>query len=198
MLLRAPVFKAYARLFDVDLSEVRLALADHPSLSAFFVRRLEPDARPFPDDPHALPSPVDCVLQASDPVTAGSVLQAKGRPYPLSELLGGAAQGAELEGGHAWTLYLGPRDYHRIHAPIDCRLSSVHWFPGARYSVNPKELAKRPRVLSINERCVLRLEGDDGPLWLACVGALNVGRIPRRRSRARWRRRPVGGALLTR
>jgi phosphatidylserine decarboxylase len=175
--LRAPVFKAYARLFGVDLSEVRLALADHPSLAAFFVRRLEPDARSFPSDAEALPSPVDGVLQASDRVRAGSVLQAKGRPYSLSELLCGAAEDVDLEGGHAWTLYLGPRDYHRIHAPIDCRLSAVHWFAGARYSVHPKVLAKRSRVLSINERCVLRLDGADGPLWLVCVGALNVGRI---------------------
>ena len=175
--LRAPVFKSYARLTGADLSEMRLALEDHPSLSAFFVRRLKPDVRSFPSDADVLPSPVDGRLQAMDTVNAGSVLQAKGRPYPLRELLCGAADDVDLEGGHAWTLYLGPRDYHRIHAPIDCRLSSVHWFPGARYSVNPKVLASRSRVLSVNERCVLRLEDGSAPLFLVCVGALNVGRI---------------------
>jgi phosphatidylserine decarboxylase len=176
--LRAPIFRAFARWSGADLSEVRLELEDHPSLGAFFVRRLREGARRYPDDPDLLPSPVDGTLQSFGHIRAGELLQAKGRPYPVGELLEGAA--GELEGGHYWTVYLGPRDYHRIHSPIDGILREVRWFPGARYSVNPRVLARRGRVLSINERAVLRLEESierTTTLFLVAVGALNVGRI---------------------
>lgn len=183
--LRAPVYRSYARATGADLSEVRLALADHPSLGAFFIRRLKDGARPFPGDPTLLPSPVDGRVQQVSPIERGTVLQAKGRPYAVAELLGDERAAAELEGGHAWTLYLSPSDYHRIHCPLDARLARLAWLPGALHSVAPKVLARRPKVLSINERAVLRLEcplpagapGHWGVCYLVAVGALNVGRI---------------------
>ncbi|HVS08439.1 MAG TPA: archaetidylserine decarboxylase [Planctomycetota bacterium] len=175
--LRAPVYRAYGRHFGVDLSELRLPLEEHPSFGAFFVRRLREGARPFPPDPSVLPSPADGYLQSLDSIRDGSVLQAKGRPYAVRELLAGAGEDLELEGGHAWTIYLSPRDYHRVHSPEDSALAEVRWVRGARYSVDPRVLARRPRVLSINERAVLRLEGANGTLLLVMVGALNVGRI---------------------
>lgn len=175
--LRAPVYRAWARTFGIDLSEMRLALADHPTLGAFFVRRLKPGVRPLPEDPALLPAPCDGTLQACDRIARGSILQAKGRPYDLAELLGPTAQDVDLEGGQAWTIYLSPRDYHRVHAPIEARLAAVAWIPGDKLSVAPRVLARRPKVLSINERAVLRLEGPRGPLFLVMVGALNVGRI---------------------
>ena len=175
--LRAPVYRAYARATGAELSELRLALADHPSLGAFFIRRLKDGARSFPSDASILPSPVDGRVQSICPIERGSVLQAKGRPYSLDELLGDVRHAAEFEGGHAWTIYLSPRDYHRIHSPVDGALSALRWMPGSLYSVAPKVLARRAKVLSINERAVLRLETDHGPFTLVAVGALNVGRI---------------------
>jgi phosphatidylserine decarboxylase len=175
--LRAPIYRGFARMTGADLSEVRLALADHPSLGAFFVRRLKDGARTFPADPAVLPSPVDGTVQSFGEIRDGTILQAKGRPYAVRELLNGAGDEFPLEGGYAWTLYLGPRDYHRIHSPVDAELADLRWFPGARYSVNPKVLERRERVLSINERAVMRLDGSTGPLFLVAVGALNVGRI---------------------
>lgn len=175
--LRAPLYRTWARAYDVDLSEPRLDLADHPSLGAFFVRRLKPGLRPLPEDPALLPSPCDGRLQACDSIERGTILQAKGRPYPVAELLGPPAAGLDLEGGRAWTIYLSPRDYHRVHSPIAARLGAVAWLPGDLFSVAPAVLARRARVLSINERAVLRLDGARGPLFLVMVGALNVGRI---------------------
>ena len=175
--LRAPVYRAYARATGAELSELRLALADHPSLGAFFIRRLKDGARVFPSDASILPSPVDGRVQSLCAIERGSVLQAKGRPYSVEELLGDARSANEVDGGHAWTIYLSPRDYHRIHSPVDGALSSLSWIPGSLYSVAPKVLARRPKVLSINERAVLRLETDRGPFFLVAVGALNVGRI---------------------
>jgi phosphatidylserine decarboxylase len=175
--LRAPLFRAYARAYDVNLDEVRLPLQEHPSFAAFFVRRLVDGARSFPEDARVLPSPCDGTLQSLDVLRAGTLLQAKGRPYPLRELLGGVASDVEFEGGTAWTIYLSPRDYHRVHAPVDGELVEVAWLPGARYSVAPKVLAARERVFSINERCVMRIESAFGTLMYVMVGALNVGRI---------------------
>jgi phosphatidylserine decarboxylase len=175
--VRAPIYRAYARAYGVDLSELRLALEEHPSFGAFFVRRLREGARPLPSDPRALPSPCDGKLQSLDRVERGSILQAKGRPYEVSELLGRSAAGVELEGGWAWTIYLSPRDYHRVHSPVDARLAALEWMRGELHSVGPRVLERRAKVLSINERAVLRLERGGEPLFLVMVGALNVGRI---------------------
>jgi phosphatidylserine decarboxylase len=175
--LRAPIYRAYARAYGVELDQLRLALADHPSFGAFFVRRLREGARPLPDDPRLLFSPCDGTLQALDRIERGTILQAKGRPYPVAELLGPLSSGFELEGGCAWTIYLSPRDYHRVHSPVAGRLARVAWIPGDLLSVGPRVLARREKVLSVNERSVLRLEDDGRALALVMVGALNVGRI---------------------
>jgi phosphatidylserine decarboxylase len=175
--LRAPVYRAYARAYGVDLTELRLALEEHPSFGAFFVRRLRDGARPLPPDLRVLPSPCDGRLQALDRVERGSILQAKGRPYEVAELLGELGSDERLEGGWAWTIYLSPRDYHRVHCPLPARLGALEWASGELYSVGPRMLERRTKVLSINERAILRLDGEGGPLFLVMVGALNVGRI---------------------
>lgn len=178
--LRAPVYRGYARFTGADLAEVRLDLADFPSLGAFFVRELRTGARPIDTDPAALVSPVDGRVQSVGPIERGTVLQAKGRTYAVEELTGGLEKGfekpLELEGGFAWTIYLSPRDYHRIHAPLTATLTAARWIPGDRFSVAPAVLDRR-RVLDVNERAVLRLESASGTFLLVLVGALNVGRI---------------------
>ena len=167
----------YAKQYGVDLAELRLALEEHPSLAAFFVRRLREGARTFCAEPGSLAAPCDGTVQAVDQIQDGMVLQAKGRPYAVKEILGETLTPASLEGGSAWTIYLSPRDYHRVHAPVAGQLEQVRWLGGARFSVAPKVLLARPKVLSVNERAVLRLASEHGPLYLVMVGALNVGRI---------------------
>jgi len=174
--LRRPLYRGFARFTGADLSEVRGPLGEFPSLGAFFVRRLEPTARPVDADPTSLVSPVDGRVQTLCPIEHDTILQAKGHAYRVRDLLAGVGSDVPLEGGFAWTLYLGPKDYHRIHCPEDAQLTEAHWVPGCRYSVAAGVLARR-RVLDINERCVLRLESERGPLILVLVGALNVGRI---------------------
>ena len=174
--LRPTVYKTYARLTGADLGDMRGHLKDHACLGAFFVRRLREGARPIDSDPASMPSPVDSMVQALSAVTEGSVIEAKGRTYPIRDLLGGVGEELDLEGGHQFTLYLGPKDYHRIHSPLDARLVESRHIAGERYSVQPSVLAKR-RVLPINERVVLRLESERGPFFMVLVGALIVGRI---------------------
>jgi phosphatidylserine decarboxylase len=175
-LFRRSAYRAYARATGADLDEVRLPLETFPSLAHFFVRELKPGARPIDPTPDALVSPVDGTVQAIERIERGSTLQAKGRAYAVDELLAGLRGSVELEDGHAWTVYLSPRDYHRIHAPEDCTVAEIAWVPGARYSVQPSVLARRD-VLAINERVVLRLDSCHGPFFLVLVGALNVGRM---------------------
>ena len=175
--LRKPVFRTYCALTGADAGEARGPLGGYPSLGAFFVRRLAEGARPLAADPGSVPSPADATLQAVNQIESGTLLQAKGRPYAVSELLAGMDAGLELEGGLAITLYLSPRDYHRVHAPADCHLGALAWVAGSRYSVQPSVLLRHARVLSVNERAVLRLETERGPCLLVMVGALNVGRI---------------------
>lgn len=174
--LRGPVYRAYCRFTGADPSEARGPLEIYPSLGAFFVRRLVDGARPIAEGDEWLASPVDGRFQTIGEVHEGSVLQAKGRDYPVRQMLAGVGEDIDLDGGSALTIYLSPRDYHRIHSPADVRLVDARWVPGARYSVAPAVLERRD-VLAINERCVLRLESARGPLFLVLVGALNVGRI---------------------
>ena len=174
--LRAPLYRTYGALTGADLGEMRGTPRDYPSLSAFFVRRLRDGARSFDADPRVLPSPVDAAVQSASPVVAGQVIEAKGRTYALRELLAGVGEDVPLEGGHQFTLYLGPKDYHRIHAPFDARLVEARHVPGRRWSVQPKVLARR-KVLAVNERVVLRLEHSGGTSFMVLVGALIVGRI---------------------
>lgn len=174
--LRAPAYKCYAKLTGADLAEMRGELRDHASLGAFFVRRLRQGVRTIDPDPRRLPSPVDGTIQAASRVEAMAVVEAKGRTYPVRDLLAGVGDDVALEGGHAWTIYLGPKDYHRIHSPLDARLVEARHVVGRRFSVQPRILEKRA-VLATNERVVLRLESEGGPLLMVLVGALIVGRI---------------------
>lgn len=175
--LRRPLIGAYCRATGADPGEAQLEPRGYTSLGAFFVRRLRPGARPVHPDPLVLPSPCDGRIQAVGPIREGSMLQAKGQDYPVRELLAGLGEDVDLEGAHQWTIYLSPRDYHRVHAPEDGALTEVRWVPGERRSVAPKVALRRERLFATNERVVMRLETERGPLLLVMVGALNVGRI---------------------
>ena len=174
--LRGPLYKGYARFTGADLSEIASPLDSHRSLGEFFVRRLKDGARPIDAGADAIVSPCDGTVQASCAVERGSLVQAKGRSYPLEELLGSRSDAEACEGGHAWTIYLSPRDYHRVHAPEACTLTDLRRIAGARFSVAPAVLDAR-LVLPVNERAVFRLETARGVLWMVMVGATNVGRI---------------------
>jgi phosphatidylserine decarboxylase len=174
--LRAPIYRSYARFTGADLSEAAIPLASHRTFTEFFVRRLKAGARPIDPGADAIVSPCDGRLVAAGAIDRGSLLQAKGRTYPLAELLGSEADAEACEGGLAWTIYLSPRDYHRVHAPESCALASIRRIPGARFSVAPSVLDAR-LVLPVNERAVFRLETARGVLWMVMVGATNVGRI---------------------
>ncbi len=176
--LRRFAYRAFARAVGADLDEVELELASYPSLGDFFARKLRPGAREIDPDPQAIISPCDGVIAALGIADAGELVQAKGRNYQLAELVADAALAAQLTGGAYTTIYLSPRDYHRVHTPVDAEVTGYDYLPGALWPVNPRVAARRNALLARNERVVIRMNaGALGAVALVMVGASGVGSI---------------------
>jgi phosphatidylserine decarboxylase len=186
--LRAPAYRAFARVVGANLDEVEDALGMYPSLGDFFARRLRPGVRPVaPDGPIM---PCDGVIAARGTATDGTLIQAKGKTYQLAELVADDELGARFRGGDYITIYLSPRDYHRVHAPVGGRLVRYEYLPGALWPVNPRVADRRERLLSRNERVVIRIDaGKLGTVVVVMVGAAGVGNIRLRHApdSATWR-----------
>ena len=165
------------RLFtELDLGEAEQQQFD--SLHACFTRRLRAGARTPDPDPAVLCSPCDAIVGACGPVRAGQVWQAKGSPYAAAELFGDAARAAPFEGGVFVTLRLTSAMYHRFHAPHDGSVEHVTYLSGDAWNVNPVALARVERLFCRNERAVLRMRLDAGPvIALVPVAAVLVASI---------------------
>jgi phosphatidylserine decarboxylase len=168
---------AFARLVGVDLSESAGAPGDYPTLSAFFVRELRSGLRSWPRDEGAPGSPVDGKVGVIGRLEEGTALQAKGIRYSVADLLGSESDGARFRSGAFVTLYLSPRHYHRIHAPVTGRIRKARALPGRLLPVNLPAVGHIPDLFPRNERLVAFLESRDLSMALVAVGAYNVGRI---------------------
>src|SRR5690606_22162738 len=124
-----------------------------------------------------LASPVDGATGQVGRIRSGRVLQAKGRWYSIAELIGDALEAERYEGGSFVTLYLSPRDYHRIHAPCDGAIAYARHIPGALLPVNAAAVAHVPDLFPRNERLLCAIDGPLGRVTVVAVGAYNVGRI---------------------
>lgn len=180
--LRGPVLGRFARTYGVDLAEAEKALGEYLSLQDFFTRRLKPGLRPQAAVvPGFVNSPVDARIIACGAIEADTVLQAKGLPYRASELLKHLPDPGRFEGGYFLTLYLSPRDYHRIHVPIQGRVQAVARVEGELWPVNNASTSHVPRLYERNRRAVwlAKGEGADEGLEVAavCVGATHVGGV---------------------
>ena len=175
--MRPAVFRSFAGAVGVNLDEVELPLDRYHSLNDFFVRRLRAGARTWPVDPDLLCSPVDGATGQAGRISEGRALQAKGRWYSVDELIGEPGAAERFEGGLFITLYLSPRDYHRIHAPVGGRIPYARHIPGALLPVNAPAVAHVPDLFPRNERLLCALDGEGGRVAVVAVGAYNVGRI---------------------
>lgn len=176
--LRSFAYRAFARAVGANLDEVELALASYPSLGDFFARRLRPGSRALDPAPEAILAPCDGVVAARGTADAGDMVQAKGRNYQLADLVADAELAGRLTGGAYTTIYLSPRDYHRVHTPVDAEVLGYDYLPGALWPVNPRVAARRNALLARNERVVFRLNaGPLGHVALVMVGASGVGSI---------------------
>lgn len=172
--------RGFAGLFRVQVEEAESPPESYPSLSTFFVRRLRSGVRHWPEDLSIPGSPVDGVLGRHGILSEGVALQAKGIPYRVADLLGSEARAKAFTTGVFLTLYLSPRHYHRIHAPISGELDEAIAVPGRLLPVNLPAVRSIPDLFPRNERLIAFLEGDGINAAVVAVGAYNVGRISAR------------------
>jgi phosphatidylserine decarboxylase len=176
--LRSAAYRAFARAVGADLDEAELDLRSYASLGDLFARRLRPGARTVCSELTSIITPCDGVIAARGTSVDGSLIQAKGRNYSLEELVADKELADRLTGGDYATIYLSPRDYHRVHTPVDGRLIRYDYLPGALWPVNPVVATRRDRLLSRNERVVITIDaGRLGRVAVVMVGAAGVGNI---------------------
>ena len=176
--LKNLIIRSYTAIIDIDMSEAvveeRFAYA---SLNAFFTREIMPERRPFADEPDLL-CPVDGAVSQAGTIHDDRIFQAKGHEYTLHELLAGDSHMVErFRGGRFATLYLSPRDYHRIHMPETGKLKTMRYVPGRLFSVATHTVNHIPRLFARNERVVCHFDTGFGDMAMILVGAINVSAI---------------------
>ena len=173
--LTTSVIRWFVGRYNVNMAEAANPdIASYTSFNDFFTRALKPGARPLAQAD--LICPVDGAISQFGPIAKDQVFQAKGHSYSTTALVGGdAALGARFENGHFATLYLSPRDYHRIHMPCAGSLTRMIHVPGELFSVNPTTARGVPGLFARNERVVCVFESAQGPFVLVLVGATIVG-----------------------
>lgn len=168
------VMSAYA----VDLTQARIGdPAAYPHFNAFFTRALKPDARPLPADPAAITCPADGRISQTGAISEGRIFQAKGQAFTAAELLGDEAAAVPYVDGSFVTVYLSPRDYHRVHMPLAGELVETLHIPGRLFSVAPFAVESVPRLFARNERLVCHFTAEHGPFALVLVGAMLVSGV---------------------
>ncbi|MDP0588032.1 MAG: archaetidylserine decarboxylase [Candidatus Endonucleobacter bathymodioli] len=165
--------------YNVDMSEAKEEnIEAYGNFNEFFTRALKAGVRPLPTDPTEVVSPADGFISQIGDIANGRLFQAKGRDYSLTELLGGSVDlGQEFMGGKFGTIYLSPRDYHRVHIPARGQLRQMIHIPGRLFSVNQSTVENIPRLFARNERVVSIFDTDQGPMAVIMVGAMIVASI---------------------
>ncbi|MBA2665090.1 MAG: phosphatidylserine decarboxylase [Bradymonadaceae bacterium] len=173
------VNSAFASYAGIDISEGERPPGEYCSLNAFFTRNLCEGARTIASqDDHVLVSPVDGCLGAFGAITGEVLLQAKGREYRLIDLVDSGEEAKRFLNGHYATIYLSPRDYHRIHSPSSGRIDKISYIPGYLFPVNPFAVDNIDELFAVNERLISYLETPAaGRVAVIKVGATCVGRI---------------------
>ena len=171
--------RQFAKLFDINLAEASHSEPDHyKTFNQFFTRTLKDGAREISSAAHQFCSPVDGRVSQLGAINDGTIVQAKGHSFTVADLLGARPEDVSpFTNGSFATLYLSPRDYHRIHMPLSGDLCSMHYIPGRLFSVAPHTVRVVPRLFARNERVVTIFNTDAGKVAMVLVGAINVAAI---------------------
>ena len=177
--LKNTFIRWFVRRYNVDMNEaVHTDPTAYPSFNAFFTRALRDGARAIDPGADAVACPADGAVSQAGRIEGGRILQAKGQWYSALELLGGDAElTAAFDDGAFATIYLSPRDYHRVHMPVAGKLRRTLYLPGDLFSVNQTTADNVPRLFARNERLVCVFDTDCGPLAVILVGAMIVAAI---------------------
>jgi phosphatidylserine decarboxylase len=191
------LIRTFIRTFAVDMSQAEAPHpSDYPTFNAFFTRALRADARPLAPGDGAVLCPVDGVVSQIGAIHEGRIIQAKGLRFSVSALLEDEEAAGTFADWRFVTLYLSPRDYHRVHMPLPGTLRSMTHVPGRLFSVMPSTTRTVRRLFTRNERIVSLFDGPAGPMGLVMVGAIFVASMdtvwagpvtPVHRRVSRWR-----------
>ena len=178
-LLRKLFIRAFIKRYKVDLSQAKIQDVERfENFNAFFTRELQDGARPLANAQGAIVCPADGAISQLGNITAGNLLQAKGRHYSCESLLAGDVQMAGLfRDGTFATIYLSPRDYHRVHMPMAGVLKKTVYVPGKLFSVNQTTADAVPDLFTVNERLICLFDTKLGPMVVILVGAMIVAGI---------------------
>jgi phosphatidylserine decarboxylase len=175
---KTPLIRWFARHYQVNMAEAAHArLEDYACFNDFFTRALRAGVRPVAAAPNDLACPADGVISQFGRVQEGRILQAKGSTYDVCELLANDALAKSFRHGHFATVYLAPKDYHRVHMPLDGTLSDMLYVPGRLFSVNLVTAEHVPRLFAHNERVVAVFHTPYGKMALVLIGAMIVAGI---------------------
>lgn len=177
--LKNAFIKCFARHFQVDMSQAQIEdLSAYEHFNAFFTRALRDGARPLDPTPGAILNPCDGAISQLGKIEQGRIFQAKGHSFSVLELLGGDNQrAAAFMGGEFATIYLSPKDYHRVHMPLAGTLREMVYVPGRLFSVNQTTAENVPELFARNERVVCLFDTERGPMAVVLVGAMIVASI---------------------
>lgn len=177
--IKNPFTRWFVRQFDVDMTQAKVEdPCAYEHFNAFFTRELKDGARPIAQQAGGIVSPADGAISQLGAIENGRIFQAKGHSFSATELLGGDhARSAEFMGGQFATVYLSPRDYHRVHMPVTGTLREMIYVPGRIFSVNQTTAENVPELFARNERVVCIFDTEQGPMAMVLVGAMIVASI---------------------
>jgi phosphatidylserine decarboxylase len=177
--LKNPLINWFAKQYQVNMSEAQVEdLNAYAHFNDFFTRALKDGARPLDSTPGAILSPADGAISQLGKIDQGRVFQAKGHSFSVNELLGGDTErAAPFMGGDFATVYLSPKDYHRVHMPLAGTLREMIYVPGRLFSVNQTTAENVPELFARNERVVCLFDTERGPMAVVLVGAMIVASI---------------------
>lgn len=177
--LKNPLIKGFIRRYQVNMLEAaEPEPCSYKNFNAFFIRELTVGARPIVASTESIACPADGAISQLGNIDQGRIFQAKGQTYSLVELLGGDETIAEpFQNGKFSTVYLSPKDYHRVHMPLKGKLKTMIHIPGDLFSVNTTTADNVPRLFSRNERAICIFDTDIGPMAIVLVGAMIVASI---------------------
>lgn len=172
------LIRRFVAAYGVNLEAAQNSdIKSYRSFNEFFTRALKAGARALDPAPHILVSPADGTLSQFGIISGGQLIQAKNHRYTTQALLGDAEAETHFDGGRFATIYLAPKDYHRVHMPLDGKLVSTHYIPGRLFSVNAKTARHVPELFARNERLVCIFDTNRGRLAVILVGAMFVAGI---------------------
>lgn len=169
----------FVERYQVDMSDaIQEEPTAYPCFNDFFTRALKDGARPLDPDTGSVLCPADGAISQLGAIAHGRIFQAKGQSFSVLELLGGNPEHAALfQGGQFATVYLSPRDYHRVHMPLGGTLTEMTYVPGKLFSVNRNTAENVPELFARNERVVCLFDTDAGPMAVVLVGAMIVASV---------------------